>query len=48
MRASEVLIRESVLIESVQTESLQEVEVSFEHATKVINAVINNTFFILI
>jgi len=51
MCASELLIRESVLIESVQvesvkTESLDEVEVSFEHAAKVTNAAINNTFFI--
>ncbi len=52
------LIKESFAVESVQTESLQTeslqvesldvVEVEFEHAAKVTNAVINNTFFILI
>jgi len=51
MCASELLIRESVLIESVQvesvqTESLDEVEVSFEQEAKVTKAAINNTFFI--
>jgi hypothetical protein len=36
----------STQVESVQTESLDEVEVLFEQETKVTNAVINNTFFI--
>jgi hypothetical protein len=51
MCASELLIRESVFIESeqvesVQTESLDEVEVSFEQEAKATKAAINNTFFI--
>jgi len=39
---------ESEQVESAQTESLDEVEVSFEQEAKATNAAINNTFFILI
>jgi hypothetical protein len=36
----------STQVESVQAESLEEVEVSFEQEAKVTNAAMNNTFFI--
>jgi hypothetical protein len=38
----------STQTESVQTESEEEVDVSLEQEAKVINAAINNTFFIFI
>jgi hypothetical protein len=42
------VFNESEQVESVQTESVEEVEVEFEQEAKVTNAAINNTFFILI
>ena len=50
--ASVLWIRESVFkeseqVESVQTESVEEVVVEFEQEAKVTKAAINNTFFIL-
>jgi hypothetical protein len=36
----------SIQVESVQAESLEEVEVSLEQEAKVTNVAINNTFFI--
>ena len=49
--ASTLSIKESILqvstqVESVQAESLEEVEVSLEQEAKVTNAAMNNTFFI--
>jgi hypothetical protein len=41
------MLVESIQVESVQTESFEEVEVSLEQEAKVTNTAINNAFFIL-
>jgi len=40
------MLQVSTHVESLQVESVEEVEVEFEQEAKVTNAAINNTFFI--